>query len=162
MDIGFVALQLGNIDLTVSFVIHMLFGALLSGAVLFFAYGVNPIAHAGNMGPDTLAEATGKLTTVTRASAVVVFLTGGHQAGVLYTFERLTGTGPGYLVLAMLVLWVVLVAFVEMAASKLREGTNRDKVRTPAREARPFLRIASVAAILVLVDAGLLAAGVGF
>ncbi|WP_255196077.1 CopD family protein [Halorarius litoreus] len=162
MDTGFVALQLGNIDLTVSYVVHMLFGALMSGAVLFFAYGVNPVAHAGNMGPDTLATATSKLTTVTRASAVLVFLTGGHQAGVLYTFESLTGSGRGYLVLAMLVLWLAMVAFVEMGASKLREGTDRDKVRTPAREARPFLRLASVAAVLVLVDAGLLAAGVAF
>jgi uncharacterized membrane protein len=157
---GFVALQLGNIDLTVSYVVHMLFGALMAGAVLFFAYGVNPVAHAGDMGPETLAAATSKLTTVTRASAVLVFLTGGHQAGVLYTFESLTGTGRGYLVLAMLVLWLVMVAFVEMGASKLREGTDREKVRTPAREARPFLRLASVAAVLVLVDAGLLAAGI--
>jgi phosphatidylglycerophosphate synthase len=162
MELGFVALQLGNIDLTVSYVVHMLFGALMTGAVLFFAYGVNPVAHAGNMGPDTLATATGKLTTVTRVSALLVFLTGGHQAGVLYTVESLTGTGRGHLVLTMLVLWLAMVAFVEVGASKLREGTDRDKVRTPAREARPFLRLASVAALLVLVDAGLLAAGVSF
>ncbi|WP_255149749.1 CopD family protein [Halorarius halobius] len=152
-------LQLGNVDLTVSYVVHMLFGALMTGAVLFFTYAVNPVAHAGELAPETLAAATGKLTTVTRVSSVFVFLTGGHQAGVIYTFESLTGSGRGHLVLGMLVLWLAMVAFVEVGASKLRDGTDQDKVRTPAREARPFLRAASVAAVLVLVDAGLLAAG---
>lgn len=157
-----VSLQLGNVDLAASFVVHSLFGALLAGTVLFFTYAVTPLAHDGELGPESLAAATGKFTTVTRVSAALVFVTGGHQAGVLYTVERLTGTGRGHLVLAMLGLWFAMVALVEVGASKLREGTARDKVRSPAREARPFLRLAAAAAVLVLVDAGLLAAGVTF
>lgn len=152
--------QIGNVDLAVATVLHVVFGALLTGSVLFFTYAVNPAAHAGDVPPETFATAVSKLTTVTRVSAVVLLLTGGHQSGVVYTAETLTGTGRGYLVLAMLVLWFALVVLVEMAASKHREGLKREKIRTPAREARPFLLAASVAAVLVLVDAGLLAANV--
>lgn len=159
MTLGTFVAQLGNVDLAVSTVLHVVFGGLLTGSVLFFTYAVNPAARVGDVSPETFSGATSKLTTVTRASAVVLLLTGGHQAGVLYTAETLAGTRRGYLVLAMLVLWFALVALVEVAASKLREGLAREKVRTPAREARPFLWAASIAAVLVLVDAGLLAAG---
>lgn len=161
MEFGFL-LQLGDVDLTVAYVLHVVFGTVLAGAVLYFTYGVTPLAHAGELSPGSLAALTGKLTTVTRVSAALVFVTGGHQAGVLYTLGTLTGTGRGHLVLAMLGLWFAMVALVEVGASKLREGTARDKVRSPAREARPFLRLAAAAAVIVLVDAGLLAAGVTF
>lgn len=162
MELGYAVMQLGNVDLTVATVIHVLFGGLLTGSVLFFAYAVNPAGRTGDIGRDLFSAATSKLTTVNRTSGVLLFFTGGHQAGVLYTFETLTGTGRGHLVLAMLGLWFVLTALVEIAASKLRDGLDQDKIRTPARDARPYLRAASVAAVLLLVDAGLLAAGVSF
>ena len=144
----------------VSYVLHMTFAALLTGSVLYVALAVNPTAVAGDIRPDAFEQITGRLTTITRASAVVLFLTGGHQAGSFYTFETLVGSFRGHLVLAMLALWLVLTALVEIAGARLRDGLNADKLREPAREARPFLRAAAVLALLLLVDAGLLASPV--
>jgi hypothetical protein len=136
----------------------MIFAAALTGSVLYVALFVNPAAVTGDIGNEAFARVTSGLTTVTRASAVVLLLTGGHQAGTLYTFETLLGTGRGHLVVTMLVLWVAMTGLVEVAGSKLRDGLDAGKLREPAREARPFLRGAAVLAVLLLVDAGLLAA----
>ncbi|MDZ7745513.1 MAG: transporter [Halobacteriales archaeon] len=143
----------------ITYVLHMVFAALLTGSVLYVALAVNPIAVTGDIRPEAFGRITGQLTTITRASAVVLFLTGGHQAGNFYTIETLTGSFRGHLVLAMLVLWLVLTALVEIAGARLRRGLDADKLREPAREARPFLRAAAVLAVLLLVDAGLLASG---
>lgn len=149
--------QMG-IGLTISYVLHMLFAAALTGGVLYVALFVNPTAVAGDIGNEALSRVTGGLSTLTRVSAVVLLLTGGHQAGTLYTVETLTGTGRGHLVLGMLVLWILMTGMVEVAGSKLRDGLDVGKLREPAREARPFFRAAAVLAVLLLVDAGLLAA----
>jgi hypothetical protein len=77
---------------------------------------------------------------------------GGHLAGALYTVPSLFGSTRGYFVLTM----VALSGLVEVGTSKLAEGTNQQKVRQPAAEARPFLLGASAVAVLLLVDAGLL------
>jgi hypothetical protein len=148
----------GGVVLSLTYVLHMIFAAALTGSVLYVALFVNPAAVTGDIGNEAFARVTSGLTTVTRASAVVLLLTGGHQAGTLYTFETLLGTGRGHLVLTMLVLWVAMTGLVEVAGSKLRDGLDAGKLREPAREARPFLRGAAVLAVLLLVDAGLLAA----
>jgi hypothetical protein len=148
----------GGVVLSLTYVLHMVFAAALTGSVLYVALFVNPAAVTGDIGNEAFARVTSGLTTVTRASAVVLLLTGGHQAGTLYTFETLLGTGRGHLVVTMLVLWVAMTGLVEVAGSKLRDGLDAGKLREPAREARPFLRGAAVLAVLLLVDAGLLAA----
>lgn len=147
------------LDLVVSYAVHMLFAAAWTGAVLFFSWAVLPLGLDGTLAPEVLGAATGKLTTVTRVSAVVLFLTGGHQAGRLYEIETLTGSQLGHLVILMLALWLVLTALVEVGASKVRAGVDASKVRTPAANARPFFLAASVVAVLLLLDAGVIAAG---
>ncbi|WP_435194672.1 transporter [Natronomonas sp. EA1] len=147
------------IDLVVSYAVHMLFAAAWTGAVLFFAWAVLPLARDGTVAPEVLGRTTGKLTTLTRASAVVLFVTGGHQAGRLYTVESLTGSQLGHLVVTMLVLWLALAALVEIGASKIRSGVDEEKVRTPAHDAHTIFRAASVVAVLLLLDAGVLAVG---
>jgi hypothetical protein len=99
---------------------------------------------------------TGKLKTVSRASSLLLLLSGGHLAGALYTVPSLFGSTRGYLVLSMVALWFVLSGLVEVGASKLADGTAQQKVREPAAEARPFLLGASLTAVLLLVDAGIL------
>ena len=59
----------------------------------------------------------------------------------------------------MVALWFVLAALVERGAGKMRRGLDDRKVRTPAHDARPYFRAASVVAVLLLLDAGLLADG---
>ncbi|GGN89543.1 MULTISPECIES: transporter [Haloarcula] len=136
------------------FATHLLFAGLWSGSVLFTTYAVLPTAMDGDTRPGPLSAITGKLQTVSRASALLLFVTGGHLAATRYTTESLTGTGRGHLVVTMVVLWFALAGLVEVGASKLADGFAQKKVREPARNARPFLLGASLVAVLLLVNAG--------
>lgn len=87
-------------------VLHVLFAGLWTGSILFVS-----LAGLPDGGADWLRY-------ISRASALVLLLTGGHLAGTRYTVESLTGTTAGWAVLTMLVLWAVLTGLVEVAASK--------------------------------------------
>jgi hypothetical protein len=141
-----------------AYTIHSLFAGLWTGSVLFVTFGVVRIARTGELNAAPLGRIAGTLTTLSRASAVVLLLTGGHMAGTRYTGESLTGSTGGHLVLAMVALWLVLAATVEIATSRLTDGTDRDKVRDPARRAWPLFLVAATAATLLLVVAGLISA----
>jgi hypothetical protein len=141
-----------------SYATHSLFAGLWTGSVLFVTIAVLPLARDGDLNAAPLSAIGGTLATISRISAVVLLLTGGHMAGVRYTGETLTGSTGGYLVLAMVALWLGLIATVEVATSRLADGTDRDKVREPARRARPLLLAASLLAVGLLVDAGLISA----
>ncbi len=143
----------------VSVVVHLLTAGIWTGSVIFLTISVLPLARAGDINAAPLAAITGRLTTVSRASALVLFLTGGHLAGTRYTVGTLTGSTPGYLVLTMLGLWLVLTALVEVGASRLTEGTSQSKVRQPAHDATRLFQAASVVAVLLLVVGGLLSGG---
>lgn len=147
---------------TAVYAVHLIVGALWTGSVLFAALAVLPTARAGDIRPEPLGAVLGRLTTLSRGSAVVMFLTGGHMAAQIYTVETLTGTGRGHLVLAMLALWFVMTGLVEVGNSRLTDGLDAKKVREPAHDAGRFYRAAAVVAVLLLIDAGLLAAGVTF
>lgn len=136
------------------FATHLVFAGLWSGSVLFMSYAVLPTALNGDSRPTPLSSITGKLQTVSRASALLLFVTGSHMAATRYTAESLTGTGRGHLVITMVVLWFALAALVEIGASKLTDGFTQQKVRQPARDAKPFLYGASLVAVLLLIDAG--------
>ena len=141
-----------------AYVLHSVVSGLWVGSVLFVAGAVLPAVRGGGVEPEPLQRLGGRLVWISRLSALVLLLTGGHMAASRYTGETLTGTTGGYLVLAMVVLWLVLIATVEMGTARLRGGTGRDKVREPARNARPFYLAASAAAVGLLVVAGLLSA----
>jgi len=143
------------------YAVHLLFAGVWTGSVVFMTVAVLPIAHDGTVNAEPLVPVVGRLRTVSRASAAVLFLTGGHLAGQFYTVESLTGSTRGYLVIAMLVLWLALAALVEIGSGKLVDGFDQKKVREPARNARPFFLVATAAALLLLIDGGLLAGGFG-
>jgi len=146
-----------------AYVLHSLFAGLWTGTVLFATYAILPLARDGQFNAKPLHTVTGKIKRISRVSALVLFVTGSFMAPARYTGETLTGTTGGYLVLSMLALWFFLIGAVEVGSSKLAGGTGRDKVREPARNARPFFLAASVLALLLLVNAGLLSArNVGF
>ncbi|WP_335998927.1 transporter [Halorientalis halophila] len=151
---------MASIDLTIGYVLHMLFAGLWTGSVLFMTYGVLPVAREGSIDTDPFADITSRLLTLSRACALALFLTGGHLAGRIYTVGTLTGSTRGYLVLAMIVLWLALAALVEIGTSKISSGLAERKLREPAQNARPFFLGASVAALGLLVVAGLLLGGV--
>jgi uncharacterized membrane protein len=133
---------------------HLVFAGLWSGTVLFTSYAVVPAALNGDLQAGALETMAGKLRTVSRASALLLLLTGGHLAATRYTSESLFGTGRGHLVLTMVALWFALAALVEIGGSKIADGTAQQKVRQPAADARPFLLAASVVAVALLIDAG--------
>lgn len=141
-----------------AYVIHSLFAGLWTGSILFVTVAVLPIARAGNLNAGPLHTVAGRFRTLSRVSVLLMFLTGSHMAAARYTQETLTGTDPGYLVLSMLTLWVLTAGVVEVGTGKLTAGSGRDKVRQPARESRRYFLLASVLAVLLLVNAGLLSA----
>ncbi|WP_336022985.1 CopD family protein [Halobellus salinisoli] len=144
---------------TVMVTLHVLVGALWVGSVVFVAGAILPAAAEGALDAAPLETITDRLVYLSRGASVVMFLTGGHLAGTRYTVETLTGSGRGHLVLAMLALWLVLTALVEIGRSRLVDGLQEKRVRTPVAESATVFRAAAVVGVLLLVDAGLLASG---
>lgn len=141
---------------TASNVLHVLFAAAWVGAVLFVALAVLPLARDGDLDPDALGSIVDSLRTLSRTSALVLLLTGGHLAGTRYTADSLVATGRGHLVLTMVALWLVLAAVVEVGAGRIEDGLDERKLREPARRGLRWFRVASVVGVLLLVDGALL------
>lgn len=138
--------------------VHLVFAAAWVGGVLFLTVGVLPLAREAEIEPAPVEAMTGRLVWISRTSAVVLLVTGGHLAASGYAVESLTGTTAGRLVLAMVGLWLLLTAVVEAAASRMRARLREDYLREPARTYLPWFRVASLVGLLLLVDAGAIAA----
>ena len=141
---------------TVAYTVHTAFAALWAGSVLFVAATVLPLAMDGDLSPAAFGGVVSKLRWVTRIAALATFVTGGHLAGTQYTVGSLTGTTGGYLVLAMLTLWLALAAVIEIGSAKASRGIENEKIREPARDARPFYLVGALLAVGLLIVAGLL------
>lgn len=142
----------------VTWVVHSLFAGLWTGSVLFLTVAVLPLGRDGTLNAAPLESFAGKIQTISRVSALAMLATGSYMAAQKYTSESLFESQPGWMVLSMVTLWFLLIGAVEVGSKKLTDGTERDKVRSPARNARPFFLVASLLAVLLLVDAGLLSA----
>jgi uncharacterized membrane protein len=140
-------------------VIHLLVAGVWTGSVVFATYAIIPPAVRGEFDAALLSSIAESLRTVSRASVLLLLLTGGHLAAARYTVDSLTGTTNGWLVLIMMLLWAILAALVEIGSGRVLDGTERRKVREPARNARRPLQAAAVVSLLLLVDGGLLAGG---
>jgi hypothetical protein len=141
---------------TAVYTVHTGVSAIWAGTVVFVVAAVLPLAMRGELSPEAFGSVVSKLRWVTRISALLLFVTGGHLAGTLYTPESLTGTPRGYLVLAMLALWLGLTAAIEIGSARAARGIERRKIREPARAARPLYYLAAALAVGLLVVAGLL------
>ncbi len=150
------------VDTAVARIVHLIFSAVWAGSVCYVAFVVLPLARDGAFTTtEPLAVLSGKLTTITRVSAVVLLLTGGHLAGRGYSIGG--GTRPdlfwstnGQLVLLMVVLWLVLAALVEIGSKRFERGLEAKKLREPAASVLPLYRAAAVVSIGLLVVAGLI------
>ncbi|WP_290811159.1 CopD family protein [Halovivax sp.] len=148
------------VDVAVSRIVHLVFAALWAGSVLYVALVVLPLARDGGFRrTEPLATLSGKLTTISRASAVVLLLTGGHLAGRGYSAESLLETANGQLVIVMTALWILLIGLVEVGSSRLSDGLEAKKLREPARDVLPIFRAGAVVAVALLVVAGVITTG---
>ncbi|THE65200.1 copper resistance protein CopD [Salinadaptatus halalkaliphilus] len=149
------------VDSFLSQTVHLIFAAVWAGSVCFVAFAVLPLARDGQFNATAPLEAiSSKLTTISRVSALVLFLTGGHLAGTRYTADSLFGSPNGQLVLVMLALWAALAALVEIGAKRLQSGLNGKKLREPANDALGVYRVAAVVSIALLVVAGAITSNV--
>jgi hypothetical protein len=137
--------------------VHLVFAATWVGSVLFVTFGVLPLARDGEMDADPTRRILVRLTNVSRLCALVLLLTGGHMAATAYGLDGLTGTTAGYLVVAMVVLWLALAGLIEVAAARMTDELREKMVRSPTRDFLPWFYGASVIAVLLLLDAGVIA-----
>lgn len=127
--------------------LHFFVAALWSGSVLFFGFFVLPTS--GSKVAEGLLR---RFVMLSRGSAVVMLLTGGHMAAASYTKQSLLNSGRGHAVLGMLVLWAVLMGLLEVGNGRVEDGAI-------SASATRFFQGAAVVAALLLVDAGLLLTG---
>ena len=142
---------------TVVITLHLVVAGVWTGSVIFATVAVLPTVRDGSATIESLERITTSLKRITRGSSLLLLGTGGHLAGTFYPVATLTGSTRGHLVLAMVVLWLVLTALVEVGGTKLADNVEP----AAARAARPYLVAASVTAVVLLVNGGLLASGVG-
>lgn len=135
--------------------VHLLFAAIWAGSVFYVAFVVVPLARDGAFNTTMpLERISGRLTTISRLSALVLLLTGGYLAGSQYTAATLVGTANGQLVLAMVALWLAFAGLVEVGSKRFEAGLNGKKLREPAADALPVYRAAAVVGLALLVVAG--------
>ncbi|WP_247002780.1 copper resistance protein CopD [Halosolutus gelatinilyticus] len=143
------------IDGVLAQTVHLIFAAIWAGSVFYVAFVVLPIARDGAFNSTKpLERISSALTTISRVSALVLLLTGGHLAGTRYTADGLVGTTNGRLVLAMVALWFTFAALVEIGAKRLDGGLTGKKLREPAATALPFYRAAAAVGVALLVVGG--------
>jgi putative copper export protein len=143
---------------TVLNAIHLLFAGLWTGATVFFAWRVRPLVADGDIDVHSAMAMGSGLRWLTRISAVVFVVTGGHMAATRYGDEALLSTPRGHVVVTMLVLWLVVTGLLEMALGTMKTELGEGRVRTAGREVRtPFLA-ASVLLSVVLLLGGYLSA----
>lgn len=160
-----------------SYVVHVAAAVLWVGATLYAAYTVFPSARRGHLSVPAFERAVDGLLQTTRWTGVALPITGAYQIWVLYPLDRLFGTTAGWLVVAMLALWGAMNTVLEIGIYRMRTaegeslgfGTYMQEgyvageeidVAARASVAWPFVLAAVVMGGLLLLDAGLLAAGV--
>ncbi|MFQ3293675.1 MAG: putative membrane protein [Halobacteriales archaeon] len=135
--------------------VHLLVAAGWTGSVGFVTLAVLPLARKGGLNATPLERMIDRLRFTSRLGAVLMLLSGGYLAGEEFTIERLTETGEGHLVIAMIVLWFLLTALVEIGAGRILEDVQQKKVRAPTKQYRRWFEAATVVAALLFVDAAM-------
>jgi len=138
--------------------LHLLFGALSAGGVVFVVWRVLPLVAAGEIDVDPARRIAAGTRWLTRGGAVATLLTGAHLTVTGYSVADLTGSVRGYAVVGMIALWLVMAGLVEAGMGRYVDALEEGKLRTAGRSASTPRRLAGVAAVLVLLLGGWLSA----
>lgn len=161
----------------VSYVSHVLSGALWTGSVCYVAAFVVPTARRGGLSRAAFERTVDGVLQITRLTGVVLPITGGYQLWRLYGVETLLSTPRGWLVLVMGIAWGLTNGLVELGVlavsreigevslatyflERFEMGSDGPGAAASAETLRPYALAAAVCSVVLLVDAGLLAAGV--
>lgn len=136
--------------------LHLTAAAVWIGGVFFVTFAVLPAARDGRLEYKPATMFLDRFSKVSLVSALVLFVSGGHMAGTRYSFESLTSTTDGHLVLSMVVLWALLLGMLQVGQMKIRKEAERGVLVEPVRSALLWYRLAAVVAFLLLADAVLL------
>lgn len=136
--------------------LHLTAATVWIGGVFFVTFSVLPAARDGRLEYKPATMFLDRFSKVSLVSALVLFFTGGHMAGTRYTFEALTSTADGVLVLVMLALWAVLLGLLQIGHMRLRKQSERGYLVEPVKSALLWYRAAAVVALLILAGAVLL------
>jgi len=132
--------------------VHSVFAALWVGATVYVTFAVLPALRDGDGTAAFADRLSSRFTVVSVVSAAVLFVTGGHLAGTLYTVDALVETARGNLVAAMTALWLVLAGVLHVGTKKLDAGVEEDRLRQPASDAYPWFVVSSLLGTVLLVS----------
>ncbi len=142
--------------------IHLVFGAIWIGSVVFVTLGVLPLARDGNLDRTPLRAVLGRLLWIVRLGALAMLVSGSymmtHQNNYFDT-DVLLSTGTGHAVVAMIVLWLTLIVLLEVSIRRIRSGLDANLVREPARDGQRWFYLASLVGVALFIDGALIAAG---
>lgn len=132
---------------TIARTVHVFAGGLLAGSIVFFTWAAIQTTNDGILGRMAVAGLAKHLTAISRFCAILLVLSGGYMA-----MDAPFGSDPTYdgLVGAMILLWLVISALVEIGYSKLRGEAAFHDVST-------YYLLAAVSGVILLIDGGLLA-----
>ena len=143
------------VDATVR-VVHVLFAGSWAGGTLLMALAVLPAARQGHLSGDGLSWIARRFSLLSMASVAALLVTGGHLAGTLYTFETLSGSGRGHLVLTMVALWFVLAGLLHVGTHRMTGRLDDIGPERAVEAGSPWYLAGAVVAVALLVVAGLL------
>lgn len=141
---------------TVVRVVHTLFAGAWAGGTLLFVGAVLPAARQKALDGAALATVVRRFSYLSMAAVGLLFVTGGHLAGRLYTFGALQSTGRGHLVVSMVVLWAVLAGVSLLGTRRLLDALDTRGTAAAVEGVRGLFLVAAVVAAALLVVAGLL------
>lgn len=166
--------------LTTAYILHVISAAFWTGATLYVVYAVLPAARTGQLAPESFTAQLHRLLLITRWTGLVLPVTGAYMIWVLYTpLDALVETQRGLAVLAMLGLWGIMNTLIEVGVLQTRRLVDDPGMATYmadgfptdilpesvtsselAERSRPYLLASAGCALLLLVDAALLAGGI--
>lgn len=133
--------------------LHLVFAAGWVGSTFFVVAVLVPELKEATIPGETATGILEKYRWLSRISALVMLLSGGHLAATLYGGGALLGTPSGHLVLGMVLLWLVMMGLVEAGSAILAKTIRDDPERGLGQSVYPLYAAAAVGVVLLVIGA---------